>query len=185
MIKIYGNVAKNQELAIKTLLTMPEFHCWPTVKTFNFVLNMLVCDRQFDIIHEVFFSAPRLGVTLDTCCFNILIKGLCHWDKLEAAFSLLDEIPKHGRLPNATTYSTLMHSLCKHSRVNEAFKLCARMEEDGCYPDTVTFNVLISGLCKQGRIGEGMELLKAMMLKGCYTNSGTYQALLYGLLGAS
>lgn len=35
LIKIYGNEANNLELAIKTLNRMPEFHCWPTVKTFN------------------------------------------------------------------------------------------------------------------------------------------------------
>lgn len=182
LIKMYGNVAKNQERAIKTLLRMPEFHCWPTIKTFNCVLNMLVDNKQFEVVHEVFLSAPRLGIALDTCCFNILIKGLCQWDKLDAAFSLLDEIPKNGRRPNATTFSTLMHALCKHGRVNEAFELCERMERDNCYPDTVTFNVLISGLCKQGRVYEALGLLKAMKLKGCYPNSGTYQALLYGLL---
>lgn len=182
VIKIYGHVAANQEQAIKTLQRMPEFHCWPTIKTFNCVLNMLVNNKQFDTVHEVFLSAPKLGIALDTCCFNILIKGLCNWNKLDAAFLLLDEITKHRRRPNVTTYSTLMHSLCKQGRVDEAFELCDRMEREKCYPDTVMFNVLISGLCKQRRVREGIELLKGMKLKGCYPNSGSYQALVYGLV---
>ncbi|KAJ6839474.1 pentatricopeptide repeat-containing protein-like, mitochondrial [Iris pallida] len=182
VIKIYGNVARNQERAMSTLLRMPDFHCWPDVKTFNYVLNMLVCNRQYEVVHEVFLSAPRLGVGVDTCCFNILIKGLCQWGRLDAAFSLLDEMPKQGCRPNATTYATLMHFLCKGGRVDEAFELLGRMEREGRYPDTVTFNVLISGLCKEGRVSEGMGLLRTMMLKGCYPNSGTYQVLLYGLL---
>ncbi|CAL9174284.1 unnamed protein product [Musa hybrid cultivar] len=184
LIKMYGNVANHPDKAIETLLKMPDFNCWPTVKTFNYVLNMLVNTRQFEVIHEVYLSAPRLGITLDTCCFNILIKGLCDCDKLDAAFSLLHEIPKQGCRPNATTYSTIMHYLCKHDKVSEALELCDRMQKNGCHPDTITFNILISGLCKQGRVSEGMEFLKTMKLKGCYPNSGTYQALLYGLLSA-
>lgn len=184
VIKIYGNIANHLERAIETLLRMPEFHCWPTVKTFNCVLNMLVCAKQYEIIHEVYLSAHKLGVSLDTCCFNILIKGLCQCDKLDAAFSLLHEMPKQGCRPNATTYSTLMHALCRNGRVNEAFEICERMESGDCYPDTITFNVLISGLCKQGRVTEGLTFLKKMKLKGCSPNSGTYQALLYGLLSS-
>lgn len=184
VIKIYGNLANHPELAINTLYRMPEFQCWPKVKTLNYVLNLLVCSKQFKLIHEVFLSASRLGVSLDTCCFNILIKGLCQLDKLEAGFSLLHEISKQGLQPNATTYSTLMHTLIKHGKVKEAFEVYEMMEREGCHPDAITFNILISGLCKEGKIDEGMGLLKTMKLKGCYPNSATYQTLLYGLLHA-
>ncbi|XP_020575615.1 pentatricopeptide repeat-containing protein At3g14580, mitochondrial [Phalaenopsis equestris] len=182
VIKIYGNLANHPELAINTLYRMPEFQCWPTIKTFNYVLNLLVCTKQFQLTHEIFLSAARLGLSLDTCCFNILIKGLCQLDKLEAGFSLLHETSKQGLMPNATTYSTLMHALCKHGRVKEAFEVYEMLEREGCHPDAITFNIMISGLCKQGKIDEGMGLLKIMKLKGCYPNSATYQALLYGLL---
>ncbi|KAK8921642.1 Pentatricopeptide repeat-containing protein [Platanthera zijinensis] len=182
IIKIYGNVAKHLELAINTLYRMPEFHCWPTVKTFNCVLNMLVCAKQFEIVHEVFLSASKLGVSLDTCCFNILIKGLCELDNLEAGFFVLHEISKHRLSPNRTTYSILMHAFCKHGRVKEALEVYEMMDRGGCHPDVITFNILISGLCKAGKVDEGMGYLKTMKLKGCYPNSGTYQALLYGLL---
>ncbi|XP_042478483.1 pentatricopeptide repeat-containing protein At3g14580, mitochondrial [Macadamia integrifolia] len=182
VIKIYGNMAGYIDKAIQTLFSMPEFNCWPEVRTFNFVLNMLVSAKQFDVIHEVYLGAPRLGVTIDACCLNILIKGLCDCDKLDSAFALLDEFPKQGCRPNVRTYSTLMHSLCEHGRVDEAFQLFERMEREGCFLDTIAFNVLISGLCKQGRVGEGMELLEKMKLKGCYPNSGSYQTVLYGLL---
>lgn len=183
IIKIYGNVVNNPEQAIKILFRMPDYRCWPSVKTFNFVLNMLVCAKQFDVIHEVYLGAHRLGVTIDACCFNILIKALCQLDKLDAAFALLHEFPKQNCRPNTKTYSTLMHGLCKNDRVNEAFELFDRMEKEDCYPDTITFNILISGLCKQGRVDEAMDLLHQMKLKGCSPNSGSYQAVLYGLLG--
>ncbi|KAF8408908.1 hypothetical protein HHK36_004978 [Tetracentron sinense] len=184
LIKIQGNVAGHIDRAIETLFAMPEFGCWPTNKTFCLVLNMLVSAKQFDIVHEVYLGAPRLGVAIDACCLNILIKGLCECDNLDAAFALLDEFPKQGCRPNVRTYSTLMHCLCENGRVDEAFELCEKMERKGCNPDTITFNILISGLRKQGRVAEGMELLDRMMLKGCYPNSASYQEVLYGLLSS-
>ncbi|XP_068648383.1 pentatricopeptide repeat-containing protein At3g14580, mitochondrial-like [Aristolochia californica] len=182
LIKIYNNIFKHPEQAMKTLLGMPDFQCWPSVKTFNCVLNMLVCEKQYDVIHEIYLSASQLGVKVDTCSFNILLKGLCQVGKLDSAFALLGELPKQGVRPNATTYSTIMHGLCKHNKLDEAFDLFDRMEIEGCYPDSVTFNILISGLCKHARIDEAKVLLNKMQLKGCAPNSGSYQALLYGLL---
>ncbi|XP_010257752.1 PREDICTED: pentatricopeptide repeat-containing protein At3g14580, mitochondrial-like [Nelumbo nucifera] len=184
VIKIYGNVAGILNKAIETLFSMPEFNCWPEVRTFNLVLNMLVSAKQFDVIHEVYLGASQLGIAVDACCLNILIKGLCECDKLDAAFALLDEFPKQGLRPNVKTYSTLMHYLCEHGRVDEAFKLSERMDREGCHPDTITFNILIQGLCKQGRVDEGKELLDRMRLKGCYPDLGSYQQVLYGLLSS-
>ncbi|XP_006849944.2 pentatricopeptide repeat-containing protein At3g14580, mitochondrial isoform X2 [Amborella trichopoda] len=185
LIKLYANIGKNAVQAVNILYRMPDFHCWPSVRTFNSVLNMLVCAKQYEMVHEVYLSASQLGVAVDTCCFNILIKALCQCGDLDAAFSLLQEAPKQGCRPNATTYATLMHGLCKSGRVSEAFELYERMEREVCYPDTITFNILISGLCKQGSVKQAMDLLHTMKLKGCYPNSGSYQALIYGLLDAS
>jgi hypothetical protein len=76
LIKMYGNMAEHPQKAMDTLFAMPGYNCWPSTKTFNYVLHMLVCKRQYEVVHEVYSSAPRLGVTLDTCSFNILVKGL-------------------------------------------------------------------------------------------------------------
>ncbi|KAM7492482.1 hypothetical protein LguiA_035403 [Lonicera macranthoides] len=184
VIKIYGNVAGRINRAIETLFDMPNYHCWPTVRTFNFVLNLLVSSKQFDIIHEVYMGASKLGVEIDACCLNIIIKGLCGCDDLDAAFYVLDEFPKQNCIPNVRTFSTLMHGLCERGRVEEAFQLLERMEKEGIDPDTITFNILISGLRKQGRVEQSIVLFDRMMLKGCDPNPGTYQEILYALLGA-
>ncbi|KAI3853841.1 hypothetical protein MKX03_001169 [Papaver bracteatum] len=126
---------------------MPDYHCFPSTITFNFVLNLLV----------------SLGVVVNTCSFNILIKGLCKNDNVKEGFELLDEFPKQDCQPNAITYSTLMHCLCRNGRTDEAFKLLDRMENEGCGPDTITFSLLISGLGKQGRADEGVELDRTKM----------------------
>lgn len=183
VIKVYGNVGGLVNKAMDTLFDMPKkYHCWPSVKTFNFVLNLLVSQKLFHVVHELYKSAPKLGVEIDACCLNIIIKGLCECGKLEDAFHVLDEFPNQRCKPNVRTFSTLMHALCERGKVDEAFGLFERMEKDGIFPDTITFNILILGLRKQRRVEEGMELLERMELKGCKPNSGTYQQILYGLL---
>ncbi|KAI3853839.1 hypothetical protein MKX03_001167 [Papaver bracteatum] len=182
VIKIYGNVGGYVEEAVRTLFAMPDYRCWPSTRTFNFVLNLLVSSRRYEIIHEVYLGAAKLGVVVDTCSLNILIKGLCKNDDVKEAFELLDEFPKQDCQPNAVTYSTLMHCLCRNGRIDEAFKLLERMENEVCEPDAITFNVLISGLGKQGRADEGIELLDKMKMNGCKPNSGSYQVVLYSII---
>ncbi|KAE8668882.1 Glucan synthase-like 4 [Hibiscus syriacus] len=103
-------------------------------------------------------KAPDLGIEIETCTLNILIKGLCENEKLEFAFQLLDEFSKQ------------------------------RFDgEDGngrIETDAVSFNILISGLRKQGRLEEGVKLLETMKMRGCYPNAGSYQEVLHGLLYA-
>ncbi|GLU17719.1 hypothetical protein SLE2022_340750 [Rubroshorea leprosula] len=184
VIKIYGHSAGRIKKAIDTIFEMPEYGCWPSVKTFNFVLNLLVSGKFFDYVHEIYASAPKLGVAIDACCLNILIKGLCENGKLESAYYVLDEFPKQGCVPNVRTFSTLMHGLCAQGKVEEAFKLLDRMEKEGIEADTVTFNILISGLRKQGKVDEGMQVLERMKQKGCHPSAGSYQEVLYGFLDA-
>ncbi|KAK2992122.1 hypothetical protein RJ640_006424 [Escallonia rubra] len=184
VIKIYGNEAGRINRAIETLFDMPSYKCWPSVKTFNYVLNLLVKTKQFDVVHEVYMGGLRLGVEIDACCLNIMIKGLCGCGDLDSALQVLDEFPKQGCRPNVRTFSTLMHGLCERGKVEEAFRLFERMEREYVEPDAVTFNILILGLRKQGRIEESIEVFDRMMLKGCVPNPGTYQEVLYGLLDA-
>ncbi|GFY99265.1 pentatricopeptide repeat (PPR) superfamily protein [Actinidia rufa] len=184
VIKIYGNFAGRINRAIETLFDMPKYGCWPTGKTFNFVLNLLVSTKQFDVVHEVYAGGAKLGIEIDACCLNIMIKGLCGCGDLDGAHQVLDEFPKQGCRPNVRTYSTLMHTLCERGQVGEAFGLFEKMEREGIEPDAITFNILISGLRKQGRVEEGIEILHKMRRKGVDPNPGTYQEVLYGLLGA-
>nr|GMD61847.1 pentatricopeptide repeat-containing protein At3g14580, mitochondrial-like [Ipomoea batatas] len=184
VIRIYGNVGGRINKAIETLFDMPNYKCWPSVKTFNFVLNLLVNTKQFEVIHRVYTGAANLGVEIDACCLNIIVKGLCNCGKLEGALQVLDEFPKQNCSPNVRTFSTIMRALCDRGRVNEAFELLERMERERVEPDTIMYNILISGLRKQGRVEEGIEVFNKLMHKGCDPNDGTYQEVLYGLLDA-
>lgn len=184
VIRVYGLLAGRINLAINTLFDMPDYGCWPTVKTFNFVLNLLVNTKQYDVIHKVYMGGFKLGIEVDACCLNILIKGLCGCGDLDAAFKVLNEFPKQRCRPNVRTYSTLIHKLCDKGRVDEAFELFKKMEREDIEPDTVMFNILISGLRKRGKVGEAIDLMHKMRLKGCEPNAGTYLEIMYGLIDA-
>ncbi|KAK6134489.1 hypothetical protein DH2020_031771 [Rehmannia glutinosa] len=184
VIKIYGHSAGRINKAIETLFDMPNYKCWPSVTTFNCVLNLLVSTKQFEVVHEVYMGASKLGVEIDACCLNIIIKGLCECGQIDAAFKVFGEFPEQKCKPNVRTFSTIMHGLCERGRVDEAFSLLDRMEMEGVEVDAIVFNILISGLRKQGRVNEGVELFDKIMLKGCNPNPGTYQEVLYCLLDA-
>ncbi|XVE52973.1 hypothetical protein DITRI_Ditri02bG0167400 [Diplodiscus trichospermus] len=186
VIKKYGRVGARIKRAIETLFSMPEHGTWPSVKTFNIVLTLLVSNKLFDVVHEVYGKAPKLGIEIEARTLNILIKGLCQNGQLDLAFQVLDEFPRQGCKPNLRTFSTLMHGLCEKGKVDEAFKLMWRMGKEGIEADAVSFNILISGLRKQGRVEEeeGVKLLERIKRKGCYPNAGSYQEVLYGSLDA-
>ncbi|KAK7244022.1 hypothetical protein RIF29_38839 [Crotalaria pallida] len=185
LIKLYAHVLKRIDKSVETLYAMPRiFRCVPSTKTFNFVLNLLVSAKVYDVAHEVYAAAPRLGVEVDACCLNILLKGLCECGKLEAARKVFDEFTESGLERNARTFATLMDGLCEKGRVEEAVGLLEVMERDGVSGDTIVYNVLIKGLRKKGKVEEGMEMMERMMRNGCYPNGSSYQEVLYGLLDA-
>ncbi|KAL9327908.1 hypothetical protein ACSQ67_002911 [Phaseolus vulgaris] len=154
----------------------------PSTRTFNFVLNLLVNTRLYCAAHDLFLHGPQLGVTLDACSLNILIKGLCAQGEFNAAFRVLEEFPGLGCEANALTYTTLMKGLCERGRMDEAFALLERMEGGSVDADAAVFNVLIGGLRKGGRVDEGWRVLEGMMGKGVRPNGGSYNEVLCGLV---
>ncbi|CAN4117645.1 unnamed protein product [Withania somnifera] len=184
VIKIYGHLSGRINKAMNTLFDMPSYKCWPSVKTFNFVLNLLVNNKQFDVVDKVYMRGYELGLEIDVCSLNIMVKGLCRCGEIDVAYKLFDEFPKQNCRPNVRTFSTIMHGLCGRGRVDEALELLQRMEEEDVEPDAIVFNTLISGLRKQGRVDEGIDMFKKVMSKGCDPNPGTYQEVLYALLDA-
>ena len=124
---------------------MPNFGSWPTSKTFNFVLNLLVNNKLHDAVFNLYSSASKLGFQIDACCLNIMIKGLCKQGEIKAAFKVFDEFPKLGIQRNERTFCTLMHGLCEKGDVDEAFELLERMKKEKVCVDVMVFNVLILG----------------------------------------
>ncbi|RZC62224.1 hypothetical protein C5167_023985 [Papaver somniferum] len=187
MVYLFGIYEKFMEMLVVMLRKLLELssvcQICPSTRTFNFVLNLLVSSKRYKIVNDVYMDVARLGVVVNTCSFNILVKGLCKNDDVKKGFELLDEFPKQDCQSNAITYSTL-HFLCRNGRTDEAFKLLDRMENEVCDPDTITFSLLISGLGKQGRADEGVDRLDRTKMSGFKPNSGSYQVFLYSIINS-
>ncbi|CAI8595337.1 unnamed protein product [Vicia faba] len=183
LIKLYAHKANRIDKAVETLFMMPSFGSYPTSKTFNFVLNLLVNNKLHDQVFNLYSSASKLGFQIDACCLNIIIKGLCKQGEIKAAFKVFDEFPKLGIQRNERTFCTLMHGLCEEGNVDEAFELLEVMKKEKICVDVMVFNVLICGLRRKGRVDEAKEVLEdGMMRNGCYPNESSYQHVLYGLI---
>ncbi|CAK8534875.1 unnamed protein product [Lathyrus sativus] len=183
LIKLYAHQAHRIDKALETLFMMPNFGSWPSSKTFNFVLNLLVNNKLHDAVFNLYSSASKLGFQVDACCLNIMIKGLCKQGEMKAAFKVFDEFPKLGIQRNERTFCTLMHGLCEKGDVDEAFELLEIMKREKICVDVMVFNVLICGLRKKGRVGEAKEVLEDVMMRnGCFPNESSYQHVLYGLI---
>ncbi|KAK2363436.1 pentatricopeptide repeat-containing protein [Trifolium repens] len=183
LIKLYAHKANRIDKAIETFFDMPNCGTWPSSKTFNFVLNLLVNNKLYDTVLDVYLSATKLGFEIVACCLNIMIKRLCNKGELEGAFKVFDEFPKLGIQRNDRTFCTLMHGLCEKAMVDEAFRLLERMQKEKICVDVMVFNVLINGLRKKGKIDEAIEVLEVLMMRNeCYPNESSYQHVLYGLI---
>ncbi|XP_058738109.1 pentatricopeptide repeat-containing protein At3g14580, mitochondrial-like [Vicia villosa] len=183
LIKLYAHKANRIDKVLETLFMMPSFSSYPTSKTFNFVLNLLVNNKLHDVVFNLYSSASKLGFEIDACCLNIIIKGLCKQGEMKAAFKVFDEFPKLGIQRNERTFCTLIHGLCEKGDVDEAFELLEVMKREKVCVDVMVYNVLICGLRRKGRVDEAKEVLEdGMMRNGCYPNESSYQHVLYGLI---
>ncbi|KAJ6751921.1 hypothetical protein OIU85_002347 [Salix viminalis] len=184
VIKIYGQLAGRIKKAMETLFDMPKgYNCWPNVKSFNLVLNLLVSAKVFEVVHEVYLQAPMLGIEIDVCSLNILIKGLCENGDLEAAFNVLDEFPKQRCEPNVRTFSTLMHGLCEtgKGKVVEGLELLERMKFKGCEPNAGSYQEILYGLLDAEKYVEGKEFMVRMIGEGVDPSFVSYKKLIHGI----
>ncbi|KHG02851.1 Pentatricopeptide repeat-containing -like protein [Gossypium arboreum] len=161
-----------------------DFHCIPTVKSFNSVLNVIIREgfyhRALDFYNRS-VNAKNTNISPNVLTFNLLLKALCKLGWVDRAVEVFREMPLRKCPPDVYTYCTLMDGLCKEDRIDEAVSLLDEMQTEGCFPSPVIFNVLINGLCKKGDLVRAAKLVDNMFLKGCCPNQVTYNTLIHGL----
>ncbi|KAJ0102054.1 hypothetical protein Patl1_05003 [Pistacia atlantica] len=184
VVKIYGNQAGRIKKAIDTLFDMPNgYKCWPSVKTFNFVLNLLVANKLFDEIHEIYLSANRLGIEIDECCLNILVKG--KQGKVEEGMKLLERMKVKGCYPNAGSYQEVLYGLLDKERFMEAKEILGRMICAHMNPSFVSYKKLIDGLCREKLVEDVDLVLKQMVQQGFVPRMGMWRAIVRCVLSGN
>ncbi|KAI3823784.1 hypothetical protein L1987_05225 [Smallanthus sonchifolius] len=154
----------------------------PSLKAVSTCLNLLVDSNQVDLARSfLLHTKTTLGLHLNTCVLNILVKHHCKNGKLDSAFEVLKEMKlSDASYPNLITYSTLMDGLCEEGRLEEAVCLFEEMVSKKIVPDALTYNILINGFCRGGKVDRAVKIVDFMKENGCNPNIFNYSTLMNG-----
>ncbi|KAJ0093943.1 hypothetical protein Patl1_25321 [Pistacia atlantica] len=130
----------------------------------NILMDALAKENSVEHAYKVFLEFKNC-IPLNSYTFNILLHGWCKARKLGDAERTIDEMQKHGLVPNE----------------ENAFKLLQKMEEDSCKPDLQTYAPLLKMCCKKKRMKLLNILLRHMFKNDISIDLGTYTLLVHGL----
>ncbi|CAN4120215.1 unnamed protein product [Withania somnifera] len=180
IIQIYGD-AGLPDKAIKTFYTILEFNMKPLPKHLNLILEILVTRRNFlRPAFDLFRSAHKYGVLVNTESYNILMRAFCLNDDLSIAYTLFNQMFKRDISPNVESYRILMQGLCRKSQVNTAVDLLEDMLNKGFVPDALSYSTLLNSLCRKKKFKEAYKLLSRMKVKGRNPDIVHYNTVILG-----
>ncbi|OVA04775.1 Pentatricopeptide repeat [Macleaya cordata] len=178
VIRNYG-IASKPKSSILTFLRIKDFGVERSVRSFNTLLNALIQNRRFDLVHLMFKNCRnKFGIIPNVFTCNILIKALCKKRDLDAAIRVLDEMPSMGMIPNVVTYMTILGGYCLIGDLVGAKKVFDEILDRGWIPDATTYTVLMDGFCKQGRLIDAVKIMDDMEENGVDPNDVTYGVMI-------
>ncbi|XP_052191939.1 pentatricopeptide repeat-containing protein At5g16420, mitochondrial [Diospyros lotus] len=174
VIRNYG-IASRPKDALRAFLRIKDFRIKPSVRSFNTLLNALIQNKQYKLVHALFKNCrDKFGVVPNVFTCNILIKGLCKKNDVEGAIRVLDEMPGMGMIPNVVTYTTILGGYVSRGDMVGAKKVFDEILDRGWLPDATTYTILMDGFCKQGRLIDAIKVMDDMVENGVEPNDVTY-----------
>ncbi|KAJ4957077.1 hypothetical protein NE237_013860 [Protea cynaroides] len=178
VIRNYG-IASRPKQAIQTFLRIPKFGVDRSVRSFNTLLNGLVQNKRYDLVHLMFKNCrKKFGIIPNVFTSNILVKALCKKKDLDGALQILDEMLSMGMVPNLVTYTTILGGYCFRGDMAGAKKIFYEILDRGWIPDATTYTVLMDGFCKQGSLIDAIKVMDEMEENGVNPNEVTYGVLI-------
>ncbi|XP_010519284.1 PREDICTED: pentatricopeptide repeat-containing protein At5g16420, mitochondrial [Tarenaya hassleriana] len=181
LLRNYG-LAGRPESAMKTFLRIPDFGVQRSVRSLNTLLNVLIQNKRFDLVHAVFKSSKeKFNITPNIFTCNLLVKALCKKNDIEGAYKVLDEIPAMGLVPNLVTYTTILGGYVARGDMVSAKRVLREILDRGWEPDATTYTVLMDGYCKLGRFSDAAKVMDEMEENEIEPNEVTYGVMIEGL----
>ncbi|XP_043698829.1 pentatricopeptide repeat-containing protein At5g16420, mitochondrial [Telopea speciosissima] len=178
VIRNYG-IASRPKQAIQTFLRIPEFGVDRSVRSFNTLLNAMIQNKRYDLVHLLFKNCrKKFGIIPNVFTSNILVKALCKKNDLDGALKILDEMPAMGMVPNLVTYTTILGGYCFRGDMTGAKKVFYEILDRGWIPDATTYTILMDGFCKQGRLIDAVKVMDDMEENGVDANEVTYGVMI-------
>ncbi|KAE9455624.1 hypothetical protein C3L33_12474, partial [Rhododendron williamsianum] len=153
--------------AIGVLDTMEQvFQVKPGRFSYNFLLNVLVDGKKFELVESVCSMMFTRGVKPDVSTFNIVIKALCKSHQTRSAISMIEDMSNYGLAPDDITYTTIMKGYIEEGNLETALRFKEEMIAAQCPLSKLTVDVLIRGYCKEGRIEEALNFAEELWVEG-------------------
>ncbi|KAF0921762.1 hypothetical protein E2562_017025 [Oryza meyeriana var. granulata] len=148
----------------------------PDVITYSALINegMIAEAEQF----KQYMS--RMKISFDVASFNCIIDSYCNRGNVLEAFSVYDNMVRHGWPPNICTYGSLLRGLCQGGHLVQAKEFMVSLLEKPCAIDEKTLNALLVGICKHGTLDEALDLCEKMVTRNFLPDTYTYTILLDG-----
>ncbi|KAF6155874.1 hypothetical protein GIB67_039205 [Kingdonia uniflora] len=118
------------------------FTLTPDVAICNCIIDALCFKKRIPEALDIFGKMNERGCSPNVVTYNSLIKHLCHIQRMEKVYKLLEEMEqmKGSCEPNSVTYNYLLKSMKKPKDV---FELLERMETYGCKVTSDTYNLIL------------------------------------------
>ncbi|XP_021911782.1 pentatricopeptide repeat-containing protein At5g16420, mitochondrial [Carica papaya] len=181
VIRYYG-LAGRPRLALKTFLRIQNFGVQRSVRSLNTLLNALVQNKRYDLVHVMFRSCKdKFNVVPNVFTCNILLKALCKKNDVEGALKVLDEMPTMSMVPNLVSYTTILGGYVARGDMEGAKRIFREVFDRGWLPDATIYTVLMDGYCKLGRFVHAVRVMDDMEENGVEPNEVTYGVMIEAL----
>ncbi|CAB4299655.1 unnamed protein product [Prunus armeniaca] len=178
LIRNFG-VLGRPKLSFKTFLDIPKFGAQRSAKSLNALLNALVQNHEYGLVHSVFKNCgQRFGVRPNVFTCNILIKALCQKGDVETALKVLDEMPAMGFVPDVVTYTTVLGGYVLRGDMVGAKRVFGEVLDRGWHPDATTYTILMDGFVKQGKLVDAVKVMDEMEENKVGPNEVTYGVMI-------
>jgi len=136
----------------------------PDAIVFNSLLDGCAKKQSLELCQQVVRAMEDAGVNPSNHSASILIKLYGRCRDLDAAFKVVDEMPrKYGFRPNAAVFTCLMSACIANGRLESAMDLRVRMIRAGEVPDEKTYSTLLRGALRSSSVESLCVLLRAAL----------------------
>eukprot|EP00929_Paragymnodinium_shiwhaense_P107201 TRINITY_DN73282_c0_g2_i1.p1 TRINITY_DN73282_c0_g2~~TRINITY_DN73282_c0_g2_i1.p1 ORF type:complete len:639 (-),score=193.01 TRINITY_DN73282_c0_g2_i1:111-1775(-) len=150
--------------AMELLTVMRNKGITPDAILFNSLLDGCAKQQKAALCEQVVREMEAAGISPSNYSVSILIKLHGRCNDVDAAFRILDEMPrKYGFKPNVAVYTCLMSTCIANGRLELATDLLSRMLRENTRPDEKTYSTLLRGSLKSGNVESCLLTLTAAL----------------------
>jgi pentatricopeptide repeat protein len=144
----------------------------PDAIVFNSLLDGCARKQMPALCEQVILDMEAAGVVPSNHSASILIKLYGRCKDLDAAFKVINDMPKKfGFQANNAVYTCLMSACITNGRVDQAMELRTQMLKEGVHPDEKTYSTLLRGALRTSSVEMCVLLVTAALEQRTGRNS--------------